>query len=136
MGHVGRTDAETFWSVYFMSAGVCQPLTRTVRPLFSSLQLQRSQGDRGLTRTQWKGPDTTWSANPQVLGSMLVSTIPNGLFQDKDKSFFFQQQPITVPQRAEGAVKVEMPTGPRATTSSHKSQLVKRRARLTENLSY
>jgi len=88
MGHVGRTDAETFWSVYFMSAGVCQPLTRTVQPLFSSLQLQRRQGDRDLTGTQWKGPDITWSANPQALGSMLVSTIPNGLFQDNDKSLF------------------------------------------------
>lgn len=82
MGHVGRTDAETFWYVYFVFAGVCQLLTRNVQPLFSLSQLHRRQGDRSLRGTQWKGTDTTWSANPPAQGSMLVSTIPNGLFQD------------------------------------------------------
>jgi hypothetical protein len=120
MGHVGRTDAETFWSVYFMFTGVCQLLTRTVQPLFSSLQLQRRQDDRGLTGTQRKGPDTTWSANPQAQGSMLVSTIPNDYFRTRT-CHFIQQQSITTSLGAEGAVEVEMPIGPRATTSSHKT---------------
>ena len=35
------------------------------------------------------------------------------------KRHFIQQQPITIPLRAEGAVEFEMPAGPRAATSSH-----------------
>ena len=84
--------------------------------MFSSLQLQSRQSDRGLTGTQWKGLDTTWSANPQAQGSMLVSTIPR-----TRTCHFIQQQLITILLRAEGTVEVEMPTGPGATTSTHKT---------------